>query len=363
MSEKSYLDLLDKLLYRGTLKPAARENMPSTSSLFGEQIKFKLSEGFPLLTTKKLSMKNISVELLWFLKGDTNIKYLLDHGCNIWNEDAYNYYLKQIGKDAEGNYDIEPMSFEKFVERVSDDRKYEKSRVESRDYNLGDCGFQYGKLWRDWGGVDQIKNLIEGLVNNPMSRRHILTAWNPSTLDKMALNACHAMVQFNCRPIPHHEREDLYITLRLAHGKNHGQLSKQLIDDAGIPEFRIDCQMYQRSADVFLGVPYNIASYSLLTHIIAELCNFAIGDFIHTFGDVHLYENHQDQAHLQSTRQCKTLPRLMFSDKAIELFTQFRDVEQTLDGVIHSLTPDDFEVDGYDPHPRIKAPLSTGLIK
>lgn len=264
---KQYLELAQQVLDKGTFKPAAREGMPSTISLFGAQFRHNLMDGFPLLTTKKVNFKNIVVELLWFMRGDTNIKYLVDNGCNIWNEDAYNYYLKQIGRNKDGHYDITPMSFEQFVERVKNPKG--ESRVESLNYKLGDCGKQYGWLWRNWEygvgqqgvdynhysieSIDQLEELIEGLRTNPMSRRHIITAWNPATLDEMALNACHSFVQFNCRPIPFHkvtkflDRDTLELTT------DNIALINSEWEKSDLPKYYLDCQLYQRSADLMLG--------------------------------------------------------------------------------------------------------------
>jgi len=411
---KQYLDLLQTIADKGVEKHAARENMPGTTSLFGYQFRHDLSEGFPLLTTKKLSFKNIVVELLWFLKGDTNIKYLVDNGCNIWNEDSYNYYMK---KCAETNQN--PVSFEDFVEIIrresKDGLKYVSQQHFDNGYILGDCGMQYGKLWRDWTGtkspailsvntskisqeeleqfrkdwieamksnknpliiaseeadiqyvsknIDQIKELIEGLRKNPESRRHILTAWNPATLNDMALNACHALVQFNCRPIPWEKKlemakrhpnvdmENLAITEAAAGNPDYGP----------IPQYYIDCQMYQRSADAFLGVPYNIASYALLTEILAKICNMLPGDFIHTFGDVHVYENHSVQVATQLQRKPDKLPTLLFKDEFHYLTDKSLVGELSVDEIIEKLEIDFFKIENYNPQESIKGKLSTGL--
>ncbi len=262
---KAYLELLNHIMAQGTFK--SDRTGTGTKSVFGYQMRFNLSEGFPLLTTKKLHLKSIIYELLWFIKGDTNIKYLNDNGVSIWDEWA--------------------------------------------DSN-GELGPVYGKQWRSWstpGGdtIDQLKNLIEGIKLNPHSRRHIITAWNPSDVDKMALPPCHAMFQF-------------YV--------DNGKLS---------------CQLYQRSADVFLGVPFNIASYSLLTMMIAQVCNLEPGEFIHTFGDAHIYTNHFEQVELQLSREVRKLP-VMKIDKSVKDINDFR---------FHHFT-----LEGYDPHPAIKAPIA-----
>jgi len=232
---KQYKELLQDILQNGT-KRNDRTNT-GTLSVFGRQLRFDLNKGFPLVTTKKVHIKSIIHELLWFLKGDTNIKYLQDNGVKIWNEWA------------------------------------------DKDGNLGPV---YGKQWRSWTtpngkSIDQISNLIHGLKNNPNSRRHIVTAWNPSDLDDMALSPCHCLFQF-------------YV----ADGK-------------------LSCQLYQRSADTFLGVPFNIGSYALLTMMVAQVCNLQLGEFIHTFGDTHIYLNHIEQVELQLSREPYRLPTMLLN--------------------------------------------------
>ncbi len=241
-----------------------------TLSVFGAQTRFDLRNegpGFPLLTTKKLHIKSIIYELLWFLRGDTNVRYLNEHGVTIWDEWAD---------------------------------------------ESGDLGRVYGAQWRDWRGsngarVDQIDNLIAQIKSNPQSRRLIVSAWNPAEIEKMALPPCHVLFQF-------------YV--------QDGELS---------------CQLYQRSADLFLGVPFNIASYSLLTMMVAQVCDLRLGDFVHTFGDLHLYNNHLEQARAQLSRDCRSLPRMQLNP-AIKN--------------IHDFTFEDFELIGYEPHPSIKAPIA-----
>ena len=262
---QQFHDLMQRILARG----AAKHDRTGTGtlSIFGHQMRFDLSEGFPLTTTKKLHLKSIIYELLWFLAGDTNVKYLNDHGVSIWDEWA-------------------------------DER--------------GDLGPVYGRQWRSWatpdgGAIDQIANVVDAIRRNPDSRRLIVTAWNPADIDKMALPPCHCLFQF-------------YV----ANG-------------------RLSCQLYQRSADVFLGVPFNIASYALLTMMVAQVTGLAPGEFIHTFGDAHLYLNHLDQARLQLARLPRRLPQLRINPDATDLFA-FRF--------------EDFAVEGYDPHPHIKAKVA-----
>ena len=271
----SYLDLLRHILDNGYSKDDRTGT--GTTSVFGYQMRFNLNEGFPLLTTKKIHLKSVIYELLWFLKGDTNIKYLTDHGVRIWNEWA--------------------------------------------DPN-GDLGPVYGAQWRNWNGeaIDQIKQVLDTLQHNPESRRIIVSAWNPSVLPdngksfaenvangKAALPPCHALFQF-------------YV----ADGK-------------------LSCQLYQRSADVFLGVPFNIASYALLTMMIAQVCHLQLGDFVHTFGDVHIYNNHREQVALQLSRTPRSLPTMHLNPKITDLF---------------AFDYNDFRLEGYDPYPAIKAEVS-----
>jgi thymidylate synthase len=262
---KQYHELLQHLLDHGVKKEDRTGT--GTYSVFGHQMRFNLAEGFPLMTTKKLHTRSIFIELLWFLKGDTNISYLKENGVSIWDEWA----------DENGN-----------------------------------LGPVYGYQWRSWpnpdgSSTDQIVNLVNGLKNNPNSRRHIVSAWNPSFIEDMALPPCHCLFQF-------------YV----ADGK-------------------LSCQLYQRSCDTFLGVPFNIASYALLVHMIAQVCDLEVGDFVWTGGDVHLYSNHVDQAKLQLTREHRTLPTLKLNPEVKDLF---------------AFTMDDISIENYDPHPHIKAAVA-----
>lgn len=368
---KQYLELGKEILGKGTYKSPARENMPGTLSLFGAQFRHNLQDGFPLLTTKKINFKHIVAELLWFMSGDTNIKFLVDNGCNIWNEDAYNYYLKKCKEN-----DTQPVSFESFITAVKENRLDDYLY----GFKLGDCGKQYGWLWRSWtphnwhtghNKIDQLKELIDGLKSNPMSRRHIITAWNPATLDDMALNACHAFVQFNCRPLTNWEQ----LTWLEQNGGLRNELTKLESDTEfksewsgytylvnknsfdRIPNYYLDCQMYQRSADYFLGVPYNIASYALLTHIIAKICNMVPGDFIHTFGDVHIYDNHMDQVKEQLTRTPDVLPKLIINEPVSGEWS----LENMFDPY-GGIGISDTYLENYNPQSAIKAKLSTGLV-
>ena len=262
---KQYLDLMQKVLNEGQEK--SDRTGTGTLSIFGHQMEFDLSDGFPLVTTKKVHLKSIVHELIWFLQGSTNISYLKENGVSIWDEWA--------------------------------DEK-------------GDLGPVYGAQWRSWpdgnnGTIDQIQNLIQGIKTNPDSRRHIVSAWNPALVDEMALPPCHSLFQFY------------------------------------VANEELSCQLYQRSADIFLGVPFNIASYALLTHMVAHVCNLKAGKFVHTFGDAHLYLNHLDQAKLQLSRDTKMLPQLKLNPEVKNIFDfKFEDIEIT----------------NYESHPSISAPIA-----
>lgn len=289
-----YLDLLSKILDEGADK--SDRTGTGTRSLFGYQFRFDLSKGFPLVTTKELHLKSIIYELLWFLKGDTNIKYLVDNGVSIWNDWAFEKYKKSSAYQGE--------SIKEFAQKVKESNAFAAE--------WGELGPVYGRQWRHWEGlngatVDQIADLVSQLKNNPDSRRHIVSAWNPAEINNMALPPCHCLFQF------------------------------YIVND------KLSCQLYQRSADVFLGVPFNIASYALLTEMIAYSLGLKAGEFVHTFGDVHLYHNHFDQAKEQISREPKPLPQLKFKRKVDSIF----DFEYN-----------DIEITNYQFHPKIKAAVA-----
>jgi thymidylate synthase len=342
--------------------------------------------------------KGIVTELLWFLKGDTNIKYLVDNGVNIWNEDAYNYYYdKSPAKNNDGeeqNIILQPVSlkensrnpspknvdsysmfqFDEFISMIKNTPKEELPTYEG--YTLGDCGYQYGRVWRAWEGykgnwgtdgvhkvlifgylqekIDQIANVINSLKTSPEGRRHIVTAIDPAHQDDLALYWCHALFQFNCRPLTEDER--LAWADREYNKRNIGPDRYYQLDQR--PKYYLDCQLYQRSADAVLGVPFNIASYALLTHIIAKIVNMVPGEFIHTFGDVHIYDNHWDAVEEQLSREPRALPTLKFSE-----LMQWDKATDDLTGFFDACGEWEFDLEGYNPHPAIKAELSTGLIK
>ncbi len=286
---KQYLDMCRFILENGTYK-ADRTNT-GTISYFGYQTRYDLSKGFPLLTTKRVHLKSIIHELLWFISGDTNIKYLVDNDVKIWNEWAYENFKKT--DDYHGEDIIE------FAKMIKESDEFAKKH--------GNLGPVYGKQWRDFLGVDQVSKLVESLKNNPDSRRHIITAWNPSEVDSMALPPCHSFVQF-------------YVVNN-----------------------KLSCQLYQRSADIFLGVPFNIASYSLFTMMLAQVCGYELGDFVHTMGDAHIYSNHIEQIKLQLSRDVRELPQMKINPNVKSIF---------------DFKYEDFELVNYNPHKGIKGAVA-----
>jgi thymidylate synthase len=337
--EHDYLKLLDDILHNSVEK--SDRTGTGTRSVFGRQIRHSMSEGFPLLTTKKMAWKSIVTELLWFLKGDTNIKYLVDNGCNIWNGDAYKNYAWQTSMDASGQ-----LTKEEFINKIKTDDKFAKK--------WGELGPIYGKQWRNWTGdveywgsiaiVDQIQNLISDLKTNPDSRRLMVSAWNVGELNEMVLPPCHYGFQVYTRELSHKERCDLF-------GHNDSidrdySYSKWL-DDNGFPKRAISLMWNQRSVDTFLGLPFNIASYGLLLEIIAKEVNMIPDELIGNLGDVHLYSNHIEQAKEQLTREPMKLPTICLD---------YREDEYGKD--LKGFVPDDFVIFNYQSHPTIKAPLS-----
>ena len=294
---KQYLELLDKICREGVVR--GDRTGTGTKGIFGYQMRFDLRDGFPLVTTKRLFLKGVIYELLWFLRGDTNIKYLVDNGVHIWDNDAYRYYNELCVKHG-----VLPVDMDTFLGALGVDSPID-------GYKFGDLNHVYGYQWRSWPkangeSIDQIKEVINTIKNNPSSRRMIVSAWNVADVGSMALPPCHTMFQFF------------------------------------VAEGKLSCQLYQRSGDVFLGVPFNIASYALMTMMIAKACGLQAGEFIHTLGDAHLYLNHLDQAAEQLSRDTRALPRMIIADR----------------DSIFDYTYDDFTLEGYDPHPAIKAPLS-----
>lgn len=333
---QQYLDLLKTIRREGFLKEPSRSNMPETISYFGYNFRHDFTEGYPLLTTKRVFFKGVVIELLWFIHGYTNVRYLNKHGVYFWNEDAYRYYLKIRESSGENIYSFEEFSY------ILKSTPYKDLPVYG-DYRLGDCGKQYGWLWRNYEGVDQLANLIEGLINSPSSRRHIIDAWNPPTLNQMALPACHTFVQFNTRPLASHIREFV----------DRGT--------ASAPKYFLDCHMYQRSGDAFLGVPLNIASYALLTYILCIICDMLPGTIIYSYGDVHIYKTHEEAVNTQLERSPRKLPTIQFSRNFFKKASHYRRGKLSLNELLNSLSEQDITLVGYNPYNRISAPLSTGL--
>lgn len=298
---QQYLNLCQRILDEGVV--SENRTGVNTLSVFGAQMRFDLTKGFPLLTTKKVHTKSIIHELLWFLKGETNVKYLKDNGVKIWDEWAN---------------------------------------------ENGDLGPVYGKQWRDFGGVDQITWLMNRLKTNPECRRLIVSAWNPADLPKMALAPCHCLFQFHTRLLTREERQREWIWKTFANDgedkeENPMSLTTEELDKYKAPTRGLSCQLYQRSCDTFLGVPFNIASYALLTMMIAQCVNMAPSEFIWTGGDTHLYTNHLEQVKLQLSREPRPLPWMMIDPEVKDIF---------------SFKYEDFQLVGYDPHPAIKGEVA-----
>jgi thymidylate synthase len=345
---KQYLNLLQEILDNGVEKESGRENMPPTIGLSKGIIEMDLQKGFPLLTTKKMYWKGIIHELLWFLHGDTNIKYLVDNDVNIWNGDAYRWYLKAIGSLK---IDKKPLTIEEFIENIKEGNL---DLIGMYKYKLGDLGKVYGYQWRNQNGVDQIKDCIESLQKNPYSRYHIINAWSKADFPDMALPPCHLLYQFIIRPLTREERtalltvDDVQINSSSA---NSDEMVDEYLNNAEIPKFFLDMNMYQRSCDTFLGVPFNLASMSLLLKIFARTCNMEEGVATWFGGDTHLYIDHIELAKEQIKREPYELPKLFIKKEL-----------HRLDDIL-ALTIEDFELVGYKSHPAIKAELFTGLKK
>jgi len=343
--DKKYQNLLQDILDNGVEK--ADRTRTGTISVFGRQIRHKMSQGFPLLTTKKMPFKSIVTELLWFLNGDTNIKYLVNNGCNIWNGDAYkNYSIKNLGKTIHTQ--------EQFIERIKIDDEFAKK--------WGELGPIYGRQWRNWdaifdGGIDQIQHLINDIKTNPDSRRLMVNAWNVGELDQMVLPPCHYGFQVYTRELSESER------VNLLHNKNgnkghHIEAGFNMLDEFDIPTRAISLMWNQRSVDTFLGLPFNIASYALLLELIANEVNMVPDELVGNLGDVHLYSNHIEQAKEQIERTSFDLPNLIFLDE----YHYINDVqlvgEMSFNEKINRYRPDFFKIENYQSHLTIKAPLS-----
>lgn len=402
---KQYLNLMNHVRQNGTYKEDRTGT--GTYSVFGHQMRFDLAEGFPLVTTKRCHLKSIIHELLWFLQGDTNIRYLKEHGVSIWdawvkeNTAEYrpatllevNARIKAAGLQEEFVEWVKPYwlsEYKEGYEKIQGKTMHikdgpdipgtvywahpdydamafawaEERGVSTKTLIAGELGPVYGSQWRSWpkpegGSIDQIANLVEMLKKNPDSRRLIVSAWNPAVVDEQALPPCHALFQFYTSKLTRQEREKI---IQPGWDGHHSEYSKWLmeldegitgdelgrlidakLDELGVPARRLSCQLYQRSADCFLGVPFNIASYALLTMMVAQVTNMVPGEFIWTGGDCHLYNNHLEQADLQLTRDPLPLPKMKINPAVKDIF---------------SFTIDDFTLIGYDAHPHIKAEVA-----
>ncbi|MBU1142893.1 MAG: thymidylate synthase [Firmicutes bacterium] len=286
---KPYLDLCRHVIEHGSFK--MDRTGTGTKSVFGYQMRFDLADGFPLLTTKKVHLKSIIHELLWFIQGDTNIKYLVDHDVRIWNEWPYRTFTQ--------SKDYQEETMEEYVEKIKNDPDFAEK--------YGDLGPVYGAQWRKFNGVDQLQYILDEIKNNPDSRRMILSAWNPAEIKNMALPPCHTLIQFYVR------------------------------------DSKLSLQLYQRSADIFLGVPFNIASYALLLMMVAQVSNLEVGEFVHTLGDAHIYSNHFEQIELQLSREVRKRPTMKINPNVKSLF---------------DFKYEDFELLDYHPHPGIKGKVA-----
>ena len=350
--DKQYQDLLQSILDYGVEKKDRTGT--GTKSIFGYTIRHKMSEGFPLLTTKKMAWKTMVTELLWFLRGDTNIKFLVDNGCHIWDGDAYKRYSIVMGMSTQ----VESLTQEEFINKIKTDDEFAKQ--------WGELGPIYGKQWRSWqddfgpnklplfspnNKIDQIQNLINNLKTNPDSRRLMVSAWNVGELDQMVLPPCHYGFQVYTRELSLEERARL--TINTPEYRNYTEEQwKEYIETTSVPKRAISLMWNQRSVDTFLGLPFNIASYGLLLEIIAKEVNMVPDELIGNLGDTHLYLNHIEQAKEQIERTSFELPKLI-----IDQFDENNHYIGDMDD-ISEYNIEQFKLEGYQSHPAIKAPLS-----
>jgi len=366
---KQYLDLIDNIITNGVEKESGRANMPNTIGISHGVIKMNLADGFPLLTTKKMYWKGVVHELLWFLRGETNIKYLVDNSVNIWNPDSYRWYLKQC---KDNNLEVYFDTIEKFVDFIKNDSLAYYTNLTNREfkvidgihdmslishimnlsqfnYIIGDLGKVYGYQWRNQNGVDQVKDVIDGLKANPFSRYHIIDGWNKADFNEMALPPCHLLYQFIVRPITLSERQNI-----LHYSDDYVDIyndTEESLDTLNVPRFYLDLNMYQRSCDSACGIPFNIASMSLLLMLFAKASNMIAGEATWIGGDTHLYLSHIETAKEQLKREPFKLPELIINKDLYDL-----------DDILN-LNIDDFELLNYESHPAIKYELFVGLKK
>jgi thymidylate synthase len=350
---QQYLEILQEVIDHGTIKGPAREGMPSTLSRFGILKRFDLREGFPLLTTKKMFYKGVIHELIWFLKGDTNINYLHKNGVKkMWHEDGYKYYKKVHSKK-----DTHVRSFEEWCEALDDEtyaRKFGSlGKIYSYQWRNFTCTTPEGKVF----GFDQINEIVKRIKETPTGRYHIVSAWNPGETWMGALPPCHMLFHFNCRPMTvlerfqyWYERDNLEnspsFVAKYGPDESNMKADLEMLEQENIPAYFIDCEMIQRSCDTPLGVPFNIASYALLTMIFGKLTNMVPGDLVWVGNDVHIYEDQMEGVKQQLKRRPKKLPKMNISGNW-----------ESIDDIKY----EDFELVGYEHHPKIEFKLSTGL--
>ena len=372
--DEQYLNLVNEILEKGVEKDT---RAGKTLSIFGKQLKFNLKEGLPMLTTKKMFAKGVIHELLWFLKGDTNIKYLVDNGVHIWDDDAYRYYLTLVDKhneatQTEPEYDwfkrtaMTKLSKEEFIEKVkegaktwivADKKAYVMSSLPNAfeyEYQFGDLGPVYGHQWRNWNGIDQVKELIDKLRNNPDDRRLMISAWNVSEIPDMALPPCHYSCQFYTKKMTIKERKQWAIDNRIefehydCYSNPSDEEIVEMFDKAGVPKRKLSCMFQMRSNDIGCGTAFNWLSYALMTHIIAQCANMDVDELIYTVGDAHIYKNHIEPLKEQLARNphLYALPTLWLNPEKKN---------------IDDFTYEDIKIIGYKSYPAIKMPLNVGL--
>ena len=373
--DKKYQDLLQDILDTGIVK--SDRTGTGTISTFGRQIRHRMSQGFPLLTTKKMAWKTMVAELLWFLRGDTNIKFLLDYNCHIWDGDAYKNYTKQVNDIIDGykggdimgiqphieamfsdSDKLIPLTQEEFINKIKTDEDFAQ--------RWGDLGPIYGRMWRkfdedSYGGIDQIQNLIDDLKTNPDSRRLMVTAWHPGYNEHSVLPPCHYGFQLYTRELSKFERTKWWGSSGRWHGLSGDEhFLDDVLDNHNVPTRAISLMWNQRSVDTFLGLPFNIASYALLLEIIAKEVNMVPDELIGNLGDVHLYKNHIEQAKEQIQRTSYDLPKIQITERNWYQHEKVKEHlgEKTFSEKILSYRPECFELIDYESHPTIKAPLS-----
>ena len=349
--DKQYLDLLRDIIENGTVK---NTRAGKVKSLFGRQMRFSLKDGFPILTTKKVFTKGVIHELLWFIKGDTNIKYLVDNNVHIWDDDAYRHYLSISDSELK-------LTKEEFLEAVKEEQVFQFGDI---SYKAGDLGPIYGKQWRDFGGngIDQIQNIIDTLKTNPDDRRMLCMAWNPSNMGSMGLPPCHYGFQVYTRELTEKERWEIFKEKFLTPDDEEGYFNLMSVRDEryvegslvsyldrkGVPTRELSLMWMQRSVDYFLGWSFNLTSYTVLAHMIAQCANMTVGEIVCSLGDVHLYDIHTDAANEQLSRDPHKyeLPKLVLNPTITN---------------INDFTFEDIKIEGYESYPTIKAPLCVGL--